>query len=358
MFRQASAIGLLALFLSFSQAMAQTPKMRFELVGNGGNCVGCEWILAEGEIAPETPAAFDEFIRRHGSNTIVFNSPGGSLVAGLELGQRIRRLKMHTEVGVSRKDEFGHHEIVPGVCASACAYAFLGGVRRSIGNMFAANKNGIERSRIGVHRFFRPDALSNMDAKQFAARDLDAEQRITALLAVYMVTMGIDARLLGLAAEADANSMRWLTDQEIEDLRVAYDPEEFQPWAIEPYQNGAIAFTKTRNESTTISVFCRKRNEVSVLINAPGLSPDSASRLRECSIGQENTAFGVTFPMSAVVRGPIVTGRPTLLIRLQGAPIGHDETIRFDVARACRFDFNTSKKRMAETIRLAMRNCL
>lgn len=352
----ACLVGLMALC---SPTFGQTGKMRFQLVGNGGNCAGCEWILAEGEITPETPAAFDDFIKNiYSTPTIVFNSPGGNLVAGLELGQRIRRLKMHTEIGFRKKEQEGWYEILPGVCASACTYAYLGGVRRSIGKMFAANSNGRERSRIGVHRFFRPDALKDIDAKQFAARDLDTEQRLTALIAVYLVTMGVDARLLGLAAESDATSMRWLTEQETNDLQVTYDPEEFQPWAVEPYQNGAIAFTRTRNGNTTISVFCRRRAEISVLINLPGLSPDSADRLRECAIGQESTAFGVPFPMTAVSRGPIVNGRSTLLIRLQNPPLGHDEKVRFDVARACAFGFSASKQRMAEAIRLAMKNCL
>lgn len=339
---------------------AQQSKMRFELVGNGGNCVGCEWILAEGEITAETPADFDNFLRSlwHIGGTLVLNSPGGNLIAGIELGQKIRRAGISTEIGQSFKTEGGWHEVRPGTCASACAYAFVGGKSRSIDQMFASTDRKGASSRFGVHRFFRKDALNNLDAKRYAARDLDQEQQLTSLIAVYLTSMGVDATLLGLAAEADANSMRWLTKSELEVLRIVYNPSDFLPWAVEPYRNGAIAFTQSQDKGTTISLYCNRKKEIFVLVNSPDFEPDSATKIRNCPLGQDSTAFGVKFSAENLTQGPTTNSRSTLLIRLPAPPSGIDEKISLDVPRYCAVYFSTTKIKMPETIRLALRNCL
>ncbi len=38
--------------------------MQFRMESSGGNIEGSEWILAEGEITPETPAKFLEFVQK------------------------------------------------------------------------------------------------------------------------------------------------------------------------------------------------------------------------------------------------------------------------------------------------------
>src|SRR5688572_12794004 len=54
------------------------------------------YILARGEITPNTPSEFLSFYRRLPKDDLPsevwFHSPGGSLAAGLELGRSIRRL--------------------------------------------------------------------------------------------------------------------------------------------------------------------------------------------------------------------------------------------------------------------------
>ena len=52
------------LFLSVSQSIAE--EMTFTLSGNGGNCVGCEWVAAEGEITPKTPDKFRQYLSDSG----------------------------------------------------------------------------------------------------------------------------------------------------------------------------------------------------------------------------------------------------------------------------------------------------
>ena len=78
--------------------------MRFKLASNGGvSC--CEWIAAEGEITKQTPNDFEAFLNEWKTwggldgHTIRFNSPGGALIAGVQLGELFRSGRFSTEVG-------------------------------------------------------------------------------------------------------------------------------------------------------------------------------------------------------------------------------------------------------------------
>lgn len=80
----------------------------------------------------------------------------------------------------------------PGICASACAYAFLGKELRGLS----------ADAKLGFHRFYSKDALASSTTKLFSGQDLDDTQRITAALSLYIVNMGVDARLLALASSS------------------------------------------------------------------------------------------------------------------------------------------------------------
>src|SRR5262245_58648871 len=66
--------------------------------------------------------------------TVYLHSPGGSVVEALKLGRLIGNLKADTNIG--RKGS-------PGLCISACVWAYLGGSYRFLS----------AGSRIGVHQF-------------------------------------------------------------------------------------------------------------------------------------------------------------------------------------------------------------
>ncbi len=65
-------------------------------------------------------------------NTVWFASNGGDIDAGMELARRLRKLGLSTVIG---KDD---------QCLSACAFAFMGGERRSVAG------------RLGIHRPYFP----------------------------------------------------------------------------------------------------------------------------------------------------------------------------------------------------------
>ena len=147
-----------------------------------------QWIAAIGMITTDTPAAFEEFaktVKRKGL-WIEFSSPGGNVVASLELGELIRRGGYNTDVAFTVLQGHGKDSLMPGYCLSACGYAFLGGVKRDLQ----------EGSVLGYHQFFFDDPDVEMDEKTGA----EAAEILTHFIAGYLQRMGIGARLLDLAS--------------------------------------------------------------------------------------------------------------------------------------------------------------
>ena len=80
-------------------------------------------IFASGEIDKDAGKRLRSFAKENGIEeaAVVFDSPGGSLLGGLNLGTSIRELGFDTKIGAKGKPT------AAAVCASACAYAFAGG---------------------------------------------------------------------------------------------------------------------------------------------------------------------------------------------------------------------------------------
>jgi len=190
-------------------------RMTFHLRGNGGNYIGAEWISAEGEIVPGTTENLETFMKgfRYSENpggwNVRFNSPGGSLSEGIRLGELIRKLKLGTEVGASEPDEYGHWKRVTGYCASAAAFAFLGGVSRFVSD-----------GELGVHQFYDEIAVKDPSAKVFDSLDMSQHQFISAMLIEYVFRMGVDPRLVSIAASTPPTEMQFLNEELLDELNV------------------------------------------------------------------------------------------------------------------------------------------
>lgn len=65
--------------------------------------------------------------------TVSFDSPGGSLLAGLRLGYTIREIGIHTNIGAYQS------------CMSACALAFLGGQQRTVMGKFGVHATSFDK---------------------------------------------------------------------------------------------------------------------------------------------------------------------------------------------------------------------
>jgi hypothetical protein len=241
--------GTVALAIGFALLNAFAEPMSFTLVGNGGNCDDCTSLAAEGDIMPDSADQLLAVLKKekeswgldwHG--TVMLNSRGGNLFGGIKLGEAIRAQGMSTEVGRTIASPYvsGAQQHEKGQCASACVFAFLGGVSRT------AKDNDL-----GVHQFYQEAALSDPKAKVFSAIDFSNQQLVSALVLDYAVKLGADPRLVSRASKVSPSDIEWLSAADAVSLKAIWHPGEFEPWAIEPYGKGIVAFSKTRNKLQT-----------------------------------------------------------------------------------------------------------
>ncbi len=191
---------------------------------------GCPYfVLAQGVITSTTPRAFRQFLASEKYEPVVyFDSPGGSLTAALELGRLIRARGLDTYVGgpyeafeglagPAREDT--RTLARRGICFSACAYAFLGGVSREI------NEGGS----YGVHQFYS------------GGRPLgDASTQVTmTVLASYLDEMG-DRRLLDFASLTPSDRLSSIPLAAARRLLVDNTAPELATWTVDTTSSGKL----------------------------------------------------------------------------------------------------------------------
>jgi hypothetical protein len=287
---------------------------------NGGNCNGCEWIIAEGTIQPDTPDVFKKFLLRKkvsGGISVKFNSPGGSLLAGVRLGEMIRAAGLFSEVGktIGEESSFDPETIeektrAEGICASACVYAFIGGKTR-----FA------EKSKIGIHQFYDARALNDPITKTASSIDRSTDQLLTGILLEYVTRMGIDPKLVSLASSIPPwEDIKWLNDQELIDLRLENSITSYTPLSLEAF-GPAGSYVETVSRSVYYSI--RHRIYCKGNANSPYVAfLTSSTRAESKSLAE---SFGTTIKQSSLV----VTGddvERTYPLRLAALEISPDET--------------------------------
>jgi hypothetical protein len=281
--------------LSGAQSLAgevphPTDTMVFTVAGNGGNCNVCSWIAAEGPITTTTPQDFEAFLGREfyqfqsAGETIRLNSNGGNLIAGLVLGEAIRAHKMNTEIGRTVSEPIAPKYQAPesGDCYSACAYAFLGGVKRSA-----------RAGELGFHQFYTRTTVTEAIKQGDLDKTMASAQQIMGLLVIYLKEMSIDPELLSLASSTDASTI-FKPDTDIMDkMGITNERVKFSGWTIEPYRAGAVVTGKLSGggrggEDQQITFFCRSNLPGKVLMlaswqyswNSPGLTKQDNDNIR------------------------------------------------------------------------------
>jgi len=223
----------------------QSPKLMFDFVSTSEpyEVFGNVWyIYANGVIDEDAPHRLAaEIAKRQIPNRsfIYFDSPGGNLTAGMELGRLIRARRFTTFIGTKRSepiDETGKaiakaiglkfeedpnyfrhmalFETRPGICMSACALTFLGGPFRFLP----------DGSIYGVHRFYsnHPDTL-----------DSDSTQIISASVVRYIQDMGVDPQLFTDMTTAGRDDINILSASRLIALHVVNNGKSPTVWSVE-----------------------------------------------------------------------------------------------------------------------------
>ena len=189
-------------------ALAQVGDMSFRplaLPACGGPCPGL--FFAQGRITDQTFRHFQATAIRFARHRpiVVLNSPGGTIPGGILLGLAFR--------------DRGATVVVPtgGACESACAYAFLGGVKRRV----------LDGGRLGLHRFFAVRVASGERTRGAVAYERAVTPKVIALLRDYVVRMGASPEIIGLANATGSSSIRHLSREELRRYRIVTQGEGF-----------------------------------------------------------------------------------------------------------------------------------
>ncbi|WP_395672059.1 hypothetical protein [Phenylobacterium sp.] len=168
------------------------------------DCDRAECIVASGVIGPDTAREFRAFLKREAilpGASVVFDSKGGNLAQGLKLGLHIRRAGFSTTI--QRYDQSRGVFVRGGECASACAYAFLGGTRRTVP----------AGSRVGVHQF-------SITTTPIAWNGASEIQTTTATVISYLNLVGASPQLAASALKTPPDRVLWLSARELSRLHV------------------------------------------------------------------------------------------------------------------------------------------
>lgn len=256
-------LGILAMIAPLG-AFAEPMKFAFDCYANASE--SC-FIIAVGALDGGTKERFEAFVDDPANGVegfqLLLDSAGGSLQDGIELGRTIRARGLHTLVGRYDGGNFDR-PIAPGVCLSACAYAFLGGEGRRLG----------EGSQLGFHQFALPDGAALPDAVGLAGG-----QEVSGMLISYLIEMGVDPRLFVLASATPSSEMLYPSREQ----RLEYDletPRGFGPFWLEPYRAGVVAASKRLDspriydEAVQLTAFCQS-DGAHLLLTVPNVWAES-----------------------------------------------------------------------------------
>ncbi len=173
-------------------------------------------LTVSGRILPEDDRRFQAALAANpGVGEVWLASQGGSLGAGIAMGDLIREKRLPTRVRAGT------------TCASACFFAFVGGFSRTVEpggriGLHNASRSGSERYRQLITEALLDPTLGSVDQRveqiimvteRFAASAAGAQ-------AVHLVKMGVSLRVLDRIFGTFHDDIHWLTPAELTSYNV------------------------------------------------------------------------------------------------------------------------------------------
>ncbi len=215
--------------------------MTFRIINVCEGKVCPSFILAEGVIAAETPKAFRIFLTslKGYYAPVYFNSPGGNLYAGLQLGSLIRKANLDTVIGSDYLEEtdMDSEKQLPArpICFSACAYAFMGGRIRVVSTV----------GKLGVHQF-----------KSLSGKNTESSTQVTmAVLGNYFDKMGVDRQVLDIAAVTEPQQISLFSVDEAKNLKLDNSEPPLARWTLQSFDDGKLYLSLLQETSAAESMY-------------------------------------------------------------------------------------------------------
>jgi hypothetical protein len=299
--------------------VATAKDMTFEIVYMNHTNV----VVADGDITAKTPEAFQAFLDTSPFDgfrfVVALNSGGGSLVGGMRLGQMIRESGLDTTVEAYPPDATTGkpgYATRPGQCYSACAIAFLGGVRRA----------KPEEAKLGFHQF--SSAGGSFEVRESVYMTEAVAQLMGATVLGYILKMGGEPELFTRLSETLPHEMWEPRTDDLIGLKII-TRETFQGFEFEPYGKGVISYAQSaenvagRSVVGQITAYC-KAGVPYVLLSALKLEHGTDARTRSLIAEEQNG-----YVISAEGRGkPAKYGPGAVNVRLsEGLPLAE---LQFD----------------------------
>ncbi len=176
-----------------------------------------QWVFADGDLVEGTAKRFALFAEKNGlrrqATTIYFNSSGGSVVAGMELGDRIREFGFKTDVGIRGNSD---EKIVSGSCLSACVLSYLGGEYRYLGG----------ESVLGIHQFAFSEEMAGEKATQVS-------QVLAGLIVTYLDRSRVNPDFFRRMTETLPDEMYLLPPDELAEMRIVTGDVYSESWSFQ-----------------------------------------------------------------------------------------------------------------------------
>lgn len=234
-------------------------------------------IYVSGEMTPALPGEFLTLLQQHSvtTGTVYFDSDGGDVMTGMELGDIIRNAGFNTSIG---KIGTRYGQAGVGRCQSSCVLSYLGGYFRFAppGSVF------------GIHRFYKQTS---------GQLDLDVGQVLSAAITSYLIRMGADPALFERMVQVGRGRMQQLSLVDAAALNVVNDGILPATWTIEG--KGGKVYLRGEQEAWIgtgkIFLHCGRSGvmELSALYDAGVNTPIIANSTRNYSVRVDKRFVGL-----------------------------------------------------------------